>query len=56
MARRMQTAGLLIGVVLAAGCTTTGTGYGSTAKGTDHVTFSWKSSDGVSGSISAAGQ
>ena len=53
MTRRMITIGLLFGIVLASGCTTTGTGYGSTTAGTDPVTFSWKSSDGVSGSMTA---
>ena len=38
---------------LAAGCTTMGAGFGSTASGADPVTFSWKSSDPVSGTMSA---
>jgi hypothetical protein len=45
--------GLPLLVVLATGCTTMGTGFGSTASGTDPVNFSWKSSDGLSGTISA---
>jgi len=40
-------------LALAAGCTTMGTGFGSTAAGADPVTFSWKSSDSVSGTMSA---
>src|ERR1700685_2103819 len=39
---------------IAAGCTTTGTGVGSTASGGSPTTFSWKSSDGTSGSMTAA--
>src|ERR1700704_4909916 len=39
--------------VLAAGCTTMGTGFGSTATGANPVNFNWKSSDSVSGSINA---
>lgn len=42
---------LLIGI--AAGCTTTGTGFGSTASGASPTTFSWKSSDVVSGTMTA---
>jgi hypothetical protein len=38
---------------IAAGCTTMGTGTGSTVSGGSHTTFSWKSSDGVSGSMTA---
>jgi hypothetical protein len=38
---------------IAAGCTTTGTGVGSTASGGSSTTFSWKSSDGVSGTMTA---
>jgi hypothetical protein len=40
-------------VVIAAGCTTMGTGTGSTPSGASAATFDWKSSDGVSGTISA---
>jgi hypothetical protein len=40
-------------VALAAGCTTMGTGFGSTATGTNPVNFSWKSSDAVSGTMNA---
>lgn len=53
MAIRLFTAGLALGAALAAGCTTTGTGYGSSLSGADHMTFSWKSSDTVSGSMTA---
>ena len=45
--------GLLLLTVLAAGCTTMGTGIGSTATGTNPVNFSWKSTDGVSGTMNA---
>jgi hypothetical protein len=45
--------GLPLLVVLAAGCTTMGTGFGSTASGADPVNFSWKSSDSVSGTMDA---
>jgi hypothetical protein len=38
---------------IAAGCTTMGTGSGSTPSGGSPTTFSWKSTDGVSGTISA---
>jgi hypothetical protein len=39
---------------IAAGCTTTGTGVGSTPSGGSATTFSWKSSDGTSGTMTAA--
>jgi hypothetical protein len=39
--------------VLAAGCTTTGTGFGATATGANPVNFNWKSSDSVSGTMDA---
>ena len=45
--------GLPLLLALAAGCTTMGTGFGSTAAGTNPVNFSWKSSDGVSGTMNA---
>ncbi|HEY2401665.1 MAG TPA: hypothetical protein VGI23_15045, partial [Steroidobacteraceae bacterium] len=45
--------GLPLLVALVTGCTTMGTGFGSTASGTDPVNFSWKSSDSVSGSMNA---
>jgi hypothetical protein len=45
--------GLPVVVALAAGCTTMGTGFGSTATGANPVNFSWKSSDSVSGTMSA---
>lgn len=40
-------------VAMAAGCTTMGTGTGSTPSGANAATFDWKSSDGVSGTINA---
>jgi hypothetical protein len=46
--------GLPLLLVLATGCTTMGTGFGSTASGTDPVNFSWKSSNGLSGTMNAA--
>jgi hypothetical protein len=46
--------GLPLLVALAAGCTTMGTGFGSTASGANPVNFSWKSSDSVSGSMNAS--
>jgi hypothetical protein len=45
--------GLPLLVFLATGCTTMGTGFGSTASGTDPVNFSWTSSGGVSGTMNA---
>jgi hypothetical protein len=45
--------GLPLLVALAAGCTTMGTGFGSTAAGSTPVNFTWKSSNGVSGSMNA---
>lgn len=53
MVRGVQTAGLLLGVALAAGCARTGTGFGFKASDTDAVIFNWKSSGNVSGSMSA---
>jgi hypothetical protein len=53
MTHRTVKLGLPLLVALAAGCTTMGTGFGSTASGADPVTFSWKSSDSVSGTMSA---
>lgn len=38
---------------LAAGCTTMGTGFGSTPSGATPVRFNWKSSDSVSGTMNA---
>jgi len=47
-------AGLLLGMIgAAAGCATTGSGFGATATGTDPMSFSWKSSDNVSGTLTA---
>lgn len=40
-------------LLLAAGCTTMGTGFGSTATGAIPVSFNWKSSDSVSGTMDA---
>jgi hypothetical protein len=45
--------GLPLLVALAAGCTTMGTGFGSTASGSNPVNFTWKSSDNVSGTMNA---
>ena len=39
--------------VIAAGCTTMGTGTGSTPSGGTPTVFSWESSDGTSGTMSA---
>src|SRR5258705_12986024 len=52
---RYQNAALMLPllVAMAAGCTTMGTGTGSTPSGASAATFNWKSSDGVSGTISA---
>src|SRR5436853_6448201 len=41
-------------LLVAAGCTTMGAGTGSTRSGADPVTFSWKSSDSVSGTMNAS--
>ncbi len=38
---------------IAAGCTTTGTGFGSTASGASPATFTWRSSDVHSGTMQA---
>ena len=43
----------LLPLLLGAGCTTMGTGYGTTATGTNPVHFNWKSSDDVSGILYA---
>jgi hypothetical protein len=40
--------------MIAAGCTTMGTGFGSTPSGASPTTFNWKSSNGVSGTMNAA--
>lgn len=53
MTHRVLKAGLPLVIALAAGCATTGSGFGTTATGTDPVTFSWKSSDEVFGSMTA---
>ncbi len=47
-------AGLLLGMAsAAAGSATMGSGFGSTVKGTDPVSFSWRSTDNVSGTLTA---
>ena len=45
--------GLPLLVALAAGCATMGVGTGATPSGADPVTFSWKSSGSVSGTMNA---
>lgn len=40
-------------LAITAGCTTTGRGFGSAACGANPTTFTWKSYDGHSGTISA---
>src|SRR3984885_8152313 len=52
---RYQNAALMLPllVAMAAGCTTMGTGTGSTPSGASAATFNWKSSDGVSGTLNA---
>src|ERR1700730_14069682 len=52
---RYQKAALLLPllVAMATGCTTMGTGTGSTPSGASAAAFAWKSSDGVSGTINA---
>ncbi len=44
---------VLLALLYVTGCTTMGTGYGTTATGTNPVHFNWTSSDGVSGTMSA---
>jgi hypothetical protein len=44
----------LVLAALLAGCATMGTGFGTTAKGQNPVNFTWKSTDNVSGTMSAA--
>jgi hypothetical protein len=53
MIRSIAKLGLPLAVVLATGCTTMGTGTGSTATGGNPVNFTWKSSDGTSGTMNA---
>jgi len=43
----------LVLTALVAGCTTMGTGFGSTASGQNPVNFNWQSSDNVSGTMNA---
>ena len=50
--RRLQLILILL-TAISAGCTTMGTGVGSTTSGGSRTTFSWKSSDGVSGTMTA---
>ena len=44
---------LLLLAAIAAGCTTMGTGIGCTPSGARSATFSWRSSDGHSGTMQA---
>jgi hypothetical protein len=44
---------LALVAALAAGCTTMGTGYGSTVAGASPVSFSWQSSDSIAGTMNA---
>ena len=53
MKQAMMRVGLPLLIALSAGCTTTGTGFGSTPSGANHVSFNWTSSDPVSGSMTA---
>jgi hypothetical protein len=53
MRRMTVKLGLPLLILMATGCTTMGTGMGSTALGTDPVKFSWTSTGGVSGSMNA---
>jgi len=53
MGRSIVKLGLPLLAMLAAGCTSIGTGVGSTPSGADPVSFSWKSSDPVSGTMNA---
>jgi hypothetical protein len=52
---KYQNAALVLPLLatIAAGCTTMGTGYGSTPSGASPTTFNWKSSDGVTGTMNA---
>jgi hypothetical protein len=52
---RYQNATLMLPllVAMATGCTTMGSGTGSTPSGSSAATFNWKSSDGVSGTLNA---
>jgi hypothetical protein len=50
---RLQLIMVLLAAI-AAGCTNTGTGFGSTLSGASRTTFSWWSSDGVSGTLIAS--
>jgi hypothetical protein len=52
--KHLTVLGLPLLVALAAGCTTMGTGFGSTESGASPVNFNWKSSDSVAGTMSAS--
>jgi hypothetical protein len=54
MKAQASIAALVLGTVLETGCTTTGIGFGSTPSSHNAVTFSWKSADDVSGSMTAS--
>jgi hypothetical protein len=46
--------GVLLPLLALAGCTTMGTGFGTTATGGNPVRFTWTSSDGVTGTMHAS--
>lgn len=52
---RIQSVKFIVPILaaIAAGCTTMGTGTGSTPSGGHPTVFNWKSSDGVSGTMTA---
>jgi hypothetical protein len=56
MKHPLITVALPLLAALLTACATTGTGTGSTASGAGPVSFNWTSSDGVSGTMSAAFQ
>jgi hypothetical protein len=51
--RPCRSLAILLPLVVVAGCSTMGSGYGSTATGTNPVHFAWESSDNVSGTMYA---
>jgi hypothetical protein len=53
MSSRRINAILPLLAALATGCTTMGGGFGSTPSGASPTNFSWKSSDGISGTMNA---
>jgi len=53
MKQAMMRVGLPLLIALGAGCTTTGTGFGSAPSGASPMSFNWTSSDPVSGSMTA---